>query len=538
MKPDPTGGPRQPRHHHLGVVIAGVVEKHMDHPLGRIVGLDHRQKCDQGRGVDRQLVAHEGGARLQVDRAMDVEAVPAAGLIDGDLGVLGRPAADRPDAVRGMDGVDEQRGLVVAHGPLNGLVSVDERPLTRRIELARDGLGLAIGQSQPVQQGRQSAAALVDDPELPFDPGADLVRRARQRLSHPSLERVLLRRGQRTGAPLVVELLQALDAGFLETAMPRPDRVVVDQQHPADLVATHPTIPQHQRVCPPGQTMPRQPVPSQLGQVPPFLRCQKAAANHDAEKNPSTPVWQAVFSTSHGVAVYSEDRTYDRPKPQLAGFSGVLQVDGWGGFKRLTGDKDAGALILAFCWSHARRQFYEIHQATQSPIAGEVIARIAALYRIEDAIRGRPPDERVALRQRESRPKVAALKVYLETQLGRISGKSTLATAIRYALNHWDGLCVFLSDGRVEIDTNTIERLHRSVATGRRNALFAGSDAGARSWAIFTSLIQSARLNGLDPFAYLKDVLEQIVSGRVKNHELARLLPWNWKAAQSVAPAA
>ena len=119
-----------------------------------------------------------------------------------------------------------------------------------------------------------------------------------------------------------------------------------------------------------------------------------------------------------------------------------------------------------------------------------MIARIAALYRIEDAIRGRPPDERVAVRQRESRPKVEALKVYLE--LGRISGKSTLATAIRYALNHWDGLCVFLSDGRVEIDTNTIERLHRSVATGRRNALFAGSDAGARSWAIFTSLIQSA----------------------------------------------
>ena len=117
-----------------------------------------------------------------------------------------------------------------------------------------------------------------------------------------------------------------------------------------------------------------------------------------------------------------------------------------------------------------------------------MIARIAALYRIEDAIRGRPPDERVAVRQRESRPKVEALKVYLETQLGRISGKSTLATAIRYALNH--GLCVFLSD--VEIDTNTIERLHRSIATGRRNALFAGSDAGARSWAIFTSLIQSA----------------------------------------------
>ena len=162
-----------------------------------------------------------------------------------------------------------------------------------------------------------------------------------------------------------------------------------------------------------------------------------------------------------------------------------------------------------------------------------MIARIAALYRIEDAIRGRPPDERVAVRQRESRPKVAALKVYLETQLGRISGKSTLATAIRYALNHWDGLCVFLSDGRVEIDTNTIERLHRIVATGRRNALFAGSDAGARSWAIFTSLIQSARISGLNPFEYLKDVLERIVSGDVKAHQLDCLLPWNWKAERT-----
>jgi hypothetical protein len=103
--------------------------------------------------------------------------------------------------------------------------------------------------------------------------------------------------------------------------------------------------------------------------------------------------------------VYSEDRTYDRPKPQLADFAGVLQVDGWGGFKRLTGGKDAGALTLAFCWSHARRGFHEIFQATQSPIAGEVIGRIAALYQIEDAIRGRPPDERVAVRQRDSRPK-------------------------------------------------------------------------------------------------------------------------------------
>ena len=194
---------------------------------------------------------------------------------------------------------------------------------------------------------------------------------------------------------------------------------------------------------------------------------------------------------------------------------------------------DAGAVTLAFCWSHGRRQFFEIHQSSQSPIAGEVLRRIAELYRIEDAIRGQPPDARRAVRQDSSRPRVEALKVYLEEQLARVSGKMPVAKAIRYMLSHWDGLCVFLTDGRVELDTNTIERLHRVVATTRKNALFAGSDSGARSWAIFTSLIQSAKMNGLNPFEYLKDVLERVVSGDVKAHQLDRLLPWNWKAERT-----
>ena len=115
----------------------------------------------------------------------------------------------------------------------------------------------------------------------------------------------------------------------------------------------------------------------------------------------------------------------------------------------------------------------------------------------------------------------------------RVSGKMPVAKAIRYMLSHWDGLCVFLTDGWVELDTNTIERLHRIVATTRKNALFAGADSGARSWAIFTSLIQSARMSGLNPFEYLKDVLERIVSGDVKAHQLDRLLPWNWKAERT-----
>lgn len=236
--------------------------------------------------------------------------------------------------------------------------------------------------------------------------------------------------------------------------------------------------------------------------------------------------------------VYTEDRVWNRAREILADYAGVLQVDGWGGFKRLTGKldaapDDAGAVTLAFCWSHGRRQFFEIHQSSQSPIAGEVLRRIAELYRIEDEIRGQPPDARQAVRHDRSRPRVEALKVYLEEQLARVSGKMPVAKAIRYMLRHWTGLCVFLTDGRVELDTNTIERLHRIVATTRKNALFAGADSGARSWAIFTSLIQSARMNGLNAFEYLKDVLERIVSGDVKAHQLDRLLPWTWKAQQS-----
>jgi transposase len=236
--------------------------------------------------------------------------------------------------------------------------------------------------------------------------------------------------------------------------------------------------------------------------------------------------------------VYTGDRVWDRAREVLADYTGVLQVDGWGGFKRLTGKQDglqgdASLVTLAFCWSHGRRQFFEIHQSSQSPIAGEVLRRIAELYRIEDAIRGQPPDARQAVRQDSSKPRVEALKVYLDEQLARVSGKMPVAKAIRYMLNHWDGLCVFLTDGRVELDTNTIERLHRIVATTRKNALFAGSDSGARSWAIFTSLIQSAKMNGLNPFEYLKDVLERVVSGDVKAHQLDCLLPWNWKAERT-----
>jgi transposase len=234
--------------------------------------------------------------------------------------------------------------------------------------------------------------------------------------------------------------------------------------------------------------------------------------------------------------VYSENRQGAHPQSHLAAFAGVLQVDGYAGFNALSaGERKAGAVQFAFCWAHARRKFFDFHHATGSPIAGEALRRIAELYQIEARIRGRPPDQRVRIRQAESRPLVEAMKTWLEAELARVSAKSALAQAIRYALRHWKGLGLFLEDGHVEIDSNTVERTMRPIKLGAKNHLFAGSDGGAESWAIIASLIQTAKLNGVEPFAYLRDVLERIVSARTKANELSSLLPWAWKAAQTQA---
>ena len=185
---------------------------------------------------------------------------------------------------------------------------------------------------------------------------------------------------------------------------------------------------------------------------------------------------------------------------------------------------------LAFCWAHCRRGFYELYRSTGSPLAEEALRRIGELYAVEAEIRGRPAKARRAIRQERSKPIVDALHAWLTVQLGRVSGKSGLAEAIRYALRHWQGLVLFLEDGRLELDTNTVERAIRPIALGRKNSLFAGSDGGARHWAIVASLVATAKLNGVEPLAWLTDVLERVVSGRTKAHELKRLLPWNWKA--------
>jgi transposase len=234
--------------------------------------------------------------------------------------------------------------------------------------------------------------------------------------------------------------------------------------------------------------------------------------------------------------VYSEDRKGEHPATHLKGFRGLLQVDGYAGFARLARDADT-AIQLAFCWAHTRRKFYDVHVATKAPLAAEALRRIAALYEIEADIRGQSGEDRRMARQQRGKPLVEAMHAWLTVQLDRVSGRSGLAQAIRYALNHWDGLILFLNDGRLELDTNTVERAIRPIVLTRKNALFAGADSGGRHWAIVATLIVTAKLNDVEPLAWLTDVLERVVSGRTKNHELDKLLPRAWKAAREAEAA-
>ena len=237
------------------------------------------------------------------------------------------------------------------------------------------------------------------------------------------------------------------------------------------------------------------------------------------------------------VYIYSDDRKGVHPEEHLKGYGGLLQVDGYAGFNGLVTDPAGDAPQLAFCWAHTRRKFHDIFAATKAPLAEEALRRIAALYAVEIDLRGQSADERQRVRRQQSRPLVEAMHVWLNETLGRIFGRSALAQAIRYALNHWDGLILFLDDGRLELDTNTVERAIRPVTLCRKNALFAGSDSGGRHWAIVMTLIQTAKLNGVEPLAWLTDVLERIVSRQTKSHELDTLLPWNWKAAREAEAA-
>ena len=215
---------------------------------------------------------------------------------------------------------------------------------------------------------------------------------------------------------------------------------------------------------------------------------------------------------------YEPDRKGERPAQHLRNFHGILQVDGYAGFEGLTG---TGRITLAACWAHTRRKFCELHE-TGSPVATEAIRRIGRLYEIEREIRGQPPDERQRNRQDRSRPIVEAMQGWLQEQLRCLPSRARLADA----LGRWPALIWFLDDGRIELDTNPVERAIRPVALGRKNSLFAGSKGGARRWAIVASLIETARLNGIEPYAWLRDSLALMIDGHPASR-LAELLPWS-----------
>lgn len=256
-----------------------------------------------------------------------------------------------------------------------------------------------------------------------------------------------------------------------------------------------------------------------------------AHATDDRSWNgPAPPAVAYVFAGSRGKKEIVA---------QLANFEGVLQVDGYAAYASLAGDKKAsGKIRLAFCLVHARRNFIDVYKTTNSPFAKEVIDRIGAVYAIEERIRGLDADRRRAVRQSETKPLMAALKARLEATKDGISRKSTLVGAIDYALERWAGLTLFLEDGRLEPDTNVVERSIRPISIGKKNSLFCGDEGGGETWAILASLLNTAKLHGVDPETYLADILERMVSGATKNHQLHELLVWNWKAAREAGRAA
>jgi hypothetical protein len=191
--------------------------------------------------------------------------------------------------------------------------------------------------------------------------------------------------------------------------------------------------------------------------------------------------------------------------------------------------------VLAFCLAHLRRRFVDLHKSTQSPITAQIIGLLGRVYRIEADIRSTSAEHRLSVRREKTRPIMDELKLLLDDTLAQISTTSKLAEHIRYAQGHWRGLTLFLYDGRIEVDNNMIERQMRPIGISRRNSLFAGNEGGAKSWAILASLLQTAKLNGLDPFTWLNDVLTRIVSGEVKNNELDQLFAWNWTPGQQEA---
>jgi transposase len=239
--------------------------------------------------------------------------------------------------------------------------------------------------------------------------------------------------------------------------------------------------------------------------------------------------WRGDTGPPAVVYTYAPGRGAAHAMTLLGGYRGIVQCDGYAPYKQVVQRGRAGnAVTLAFCWAHLRRRFYEIAKGGSAPIAEEALRRIATLYRVEAQIRGNTAEERQAARQAKSKALVAELKSWLQAQLARASAKSAIALAIRYGLNHWEGLERFLEDGRIEIDSNVVERSMRPIALNRKNALFAGHDTGAQNWACLATLIETCKLNGVDPYAYLTDVLTKLVDLWPASR-LDELMPWAWR---------
>jgi transposase len=230
---------------------------------------------------------------------------------------------------------------------------------------------------------------------------------------------------------------------------------------------------------------------------------------------------------------YSPDRKGEHPRAHLKDFHGVIHADGYAGFNQLFA---GGRIVEAACWAHVRRKFFDVHAAIGSPIAKEVLDRIGQFYRIEETINGAALDHRRRERQQQSTPIAVALAAWAEETVRKLSRKSELAAAFRYMRGRWPALVRCFDDGRLALDNNPAERALRGVAIGRKNYLFAGSDAGGRRAAAMYSLIESAKLNGLNPQLYMTDVLTRIADHPARH--IAELLPWNWQLANTNRAAA
>ena len=225
------------------------------------------------------------------------------------------------------------------------------------------------------------------------------------------------------------------------------------------------------------------------------------------------------------------------PRHSSGASTGSLQLDGYQGYNRLTrpSRKGGAPIRVAHCWAHARRKLREVFDREAScgarlgvTIAAEGLRRIAAFYAVEADIRGLDPGQRLSARQARTAPLVAAFGDWLRESRLRVSAKSRLGEKLAYVHRHWDGLQTFLHDGRVEIDSNGVENLIRPIALNRKNALFAGHDEGGKAWGRIASLIETAKVNDIEPFAYLKATLEAIANGHPKSR-IDDLLPWNFQ---------